>query len=265
MPHLHLLQGGTENGDKAELTRLAGSDKRVRAWVAPKSSQVGDDAVIYIRGFGLFATAEIASSPIPHPEYPNRYGADLVRIQLIDPPVSLSALKRHLPELDWARYPRSIHTPSPRAAAPIRKLINRRRRSGLPDLDDQALLEASLDELRAVARGGVAAKRARKIVPVRVRSIAVKLYALLRAAGRCEACSDIAPFLTTDGRAYLEVHHMTRLADDGSDDPANVAGVCPNCHRRAHHSADGIDFNQKLLRKIRRLEASKLQSIQRRP
>ncbi|OLU13203.1 hypothetical protein BVH01_22925 [Pseudomonas sp. PA1(2017)] len=52
----------------------------------------------------------------------------------------------------------------------------------------------------------------------------------------------LAPFVRPDGRAFLEVHHMTRLADDGPDLPANVAALCPNCHRRAHYSIDRIEF-----------------------
>lgn len=76
----------------------------------------------------------------------------------------------------------------------------------------------------------------------RRRSAAVHLYATLRANGRCEGCGLPAPFSRSDGRAFLEVHHMTRLADDGPDLPANVVALCPNCHRRAHYSVDRVEF-----------------------
>ncbi|HCF0767800.1 TPA: HNH endonuclease [Pseudomonas aeruginosa] len=76
----------------------------------------------------------------------------------------------------------------------------------------------------------------------RRRSAAVHLYATLRANGRCEGCGMLAPFFRPDGRAFLEVHHMTRLADDGPDLPANVVALCPNCHRRAHYSIDRMEF-----------------------
>lgn len=52
-----------------------------------------------------------------------------------------------------------------------------------------------------------------------------------------------APFRTQDGQPYLEPHHIRRLSDGGPDDPRWVAGLCPNCHRRAHHS---LEFNNEL-------------------
>lgn len=78
------------------------------------------------------------------------------------------------------------------------------------------------------------------------RSMAVRAYALSRAAGVCEACGNAAPFQTASGRPYLEPHHIRRVSDGGPDHPAWVSGVCPNCHRRAHYSADKAQFNDHL-------------------
>jgi 5-methylcytosine-specific restriction protein A len=80
----------------------------------------------------------------------------------------------------------------------------------------------------------------------RLRSRAIRAYVLGRAAGACEGCGQAAPFLTRDGRPYLEPHHIRRLTDGGPDDPRWVAGLCPNCHRRAHYSNDGPEFNARL-------------------
>jgi 5-methylcytosine-specific restriction protein A len=80
----------------------------------------------------------------------------------------------------------------------------------------------------------------------RSRSAAVHLYASLRSNGQCEACGSLAPFTRLDGRGFLEVHHLTRLADEGPDLPSNVAALCPNCHRRAHYSIDRKDFGKRL-------------------
>ena len=33
------------------------------------------------------------------------------------------------------------------------------------------------------------------------------------------------------------------------------AGICPNCHRRAHYSQDAADYNKKLAEVVARLEA----------
>lgn len=87
------------------------------------------------------------------------------------------------------------------------------------------------------------------------RSSSVKIYALKRAEGFCERCSQPAPFQTSSGNPYLEVHHITRLSDGGPDRPDRVAAICPNCHRAAHYSSDSFAINQQLLEKVGKKEA----------
>ena len=61
-------------------------------------------------------------------------------------------------------------------------------------------------------------------------------YALAQANGKCGDCKRPAPFrkaVTND--PYLEVHHITPLAQGGADTPDNVVALCPNCHRRRHY------------------------------
>ena len=62
----------------------------------------------------------------------------------------------------------------------------------------------------------------------------VILYSLLRAQGICELCEEPAPFLNPDGEAFLEVHHIQHLANDGDDSIENTVALCPNCHRKMH-------------------------------
>jgi 5-methylcytosine-specific restriction enzyme A len=78
------------------------------------------------------------------------------------------------------------------------------------------------------------------------RSAAIRLYTLRRAQGCCEGCGQAAPFHTPHHEPYLEVHHIRRISDGGPDHPAWVVALCPNCHRRAHHSADASAFNAQL-------------------
>ena len=66
------------------------------------------------------------------------------------------------------------------------------------------------------------------------RSLNVKNYALLRANGICELCLNPAPFINIHNFAFLEVHHILSLLDEGPDLPENVAAICPNCHRECH-------------------------------
>ncbi len=256
---LHIVQGGIENGDKAWLERAAKRRLRGRIWVAPMSAEIGDDVVIYIRGFGFFATARVDSKPHPREDWPNRYGVALRDVRFIQPAISLGAIRRGVPKLTWANYPRSITTPRPDIADQVRKLIARRRKTRLPDLDEEALLASNLPELRAVAlmkSASTAPKRATTTI-YRARELAIRRYVLMRAAGTCEGCRTEAPFARPDGSPYLEPHHTTRLADEGPDHPARVMGLCPNCHRRAHYAADHLAFNNGLKRRLRQLEAAR--------
>ncbi len=63
----------------------------------------------------------------------------------------------------------------------------------------------------------------------------VVLWVLRRANGKCECCGKQAPFNDANGRPFLEVHHVRRLADGGSDTVQNAVGICPNCHRELHY------------------------------
>jgi hypothetical protein len=253
---LHIVQGGIENGDKNLLVRAAQKGLKAHSWIVPKSVRAGDNVVVYVAGYGFFATAKIDGQPKPRTDWKNRYGAGLNSIRLIQPAVSIGAIRRHIPELTWAVYPRSITTPPVEIALQVEKLISVRRKTGLPDLDDEALQQANIDELRKAALLSArpsATQKERKLI-YRVRSKAIHLYVLKRANGHCEGCGAAAPFRKADGRPYIEPHHTKRLADDGPDHPAKVIGLCPNCHRRAHYAEDAVSFNRSLKRRLTRLE-----------
>lgn len=83
----------------------------------------------------------------------------------------------------------------------------------------------------------------------------VKAWVLERAKGKCEACETPAPFTTVDGFPYLEVHHVRKLADGGSDTPSNAVALCPNCHRRLHFSIDALTYRESLYGKIAELKS----------
>ena len=134
--------------------------------------------------------------------------------------------------------------------APLGDSVHKR---GVEELSCEDL---SLSELRSIA-----AQKAKETLHQKeairhyyARSSAVKHYALRRADGRCEACGLAAPFQTSSGRPYLEVHHIRRLSDGGPDDPSWVIAVCPNCHRKAHFSMDAKTFNEKLLECVAKME-----------
>jgi 5-methylcytosine-specific restriction protein A len=83
------------------------------------------------------------------------------------------------------------------------------------------------------------------------RSAEVAEWVLKCAKGVCEHCSAQAPFVTKDGTAYLEVHHVKPLAEGGADTVENAVAVCPNCHRAAHYSAVASEIRARLVDYLR--------------
>jgi predicted HNH restriction endonuclease len=56
-----------------------------------------------------------------------------------------------------------------------------------------------------------------------------------RAKGICQDCKNKAPFnKKSDGKPYLEVHHIISLSEGGDDTVENAIALCPNCHRQRH-------------------------------
>jgi len=78
------------------------------------------------------------------------------------------------------------------------------------------------------------------------RDPAVVAWVKQQAHGKCECCGLPAPFNGSDGQPYLEVHHVRRLADGGSDTVSNAVGLCPNCHRALHYSENAKGLVSKL-------------------
>ena len=85
------------------------------------------------------------------------------------------------------------------------------------------------------------------------RSSEVKGWVLKYSEGICEYCEKVAPFKTSSGDYFLEVHHVRALADGGSDKIENAVAVCPNCHRAFHHSSEKESMLDTLYKKVERL------------
>ena len=87
------------------------------------------------------------------------------------------------------------------------------------------------------------------------RSPRIKAWILDNANGICEGCNQPGPFELPDGTRFLEVHHVKHLANRGSDRRSNAVALCPNCHKRCHHSSDSKEFTESLYDKVARLKA----------
>ncbi|MCR4319879.1 MAG: hypothetical protein NUV74_06030 [Candidatus Brocadiaceae bacterium] len=174
MKALHIVQGGIDNGDKSWLERASKKNLDAPIWVVPKSAIPGDDIVIYITGHGFFATAIIKSLPKLRPDWHNRYGAGLTSIRLIEPVISLDAIRKHIPELTWANYPRSITTPDSDIADKVRKLISEHHETEVPDLDDNTYLERNK---KFTSDDYVSAFRSINILPHHLKMLQANYYA----------------------------------------------------------------------------------------
>jgi 5-methylcytosine-specific restriction protein A len=90
------------------------------------------------------------------------------------------------------------------------------------------------------------APRMPKITSIVVESFArdryVSEYAKRRACGKCDLCKRKAPFTSSNGKAYLECHHIDWLANKVSDSITNTVALCPNCHRKMHIVKDLNDI-----------------------
>ena len=82
----------------------------------------------------------------------------------------------------------------------------------------------------------------------------VKAWVLINANGVCENCISGAPFISTTGIPYLEVHHVKRLADKGPDTIDNAVALCPNCHKALHYSEERSAIVESLYAQIPRLK-----------
>jgi 5-methylcytosine-specific restriction enzyme A len=82
------------------------------------------------------------------------------------------------------------------------------------------------------------------------RALSVKKWVEARSLGICEGCGQPAPFLNAKGEPFLEVHHVKHLVDGGTDRISNAVALCPNCHRRCHHSRDKDEFTKTLYTRI---------------
>lgn len=89
------------------------------------------------------------------------------------------------------------------------------------------------------------------------RDPSVKAWILKQANGTCECCLRQAPFQAADGTAFLEVHHVRQLADNGSDTISNAVALCPNCHREIHYGENARNLVERLYSHVSRLVREK--------
>jgi 5-methylcytosine-specific restriction enzyme A len=81
------------------------------------------------------------------------------------------------------------------------------------------------------------------------RSADVRRKALERAQGNCEYCGT-SGFKMVNNEIYIETHHIIPLSENGPDNISNVAALCPNHHREAHHGQNRKEIQGVLMSKF---------------
>lgn len=105
----------------------------------------------------------------------------------------------------------------------------------LQGLVAQASTRSRQQRLERLAKAPKKPKTIRTISTAYVRNPDVVAEVLFRSEGCCEGCKKPAPFVSkATGDPYLEVHHITPLAQGGDDTVDNAWALCPNCHREKH-------------------------------
>ncbi len=126
-----------------------------------------------------------------------------------------------------------------------------RAHTGQCTLTRGVITKGSIDQFDLPQDGNDIAERVSVQSTVFVRDPLLRAAALRRANGRCEFC--LRPgFTMADGRVFLETHHVVPLSQGGADSADNVAAVCPNHHREAHHGSRAKVIRDTLLSRLRR-------------
>ncbi|WP_254215576.1 HNH endonuclease [Burkholderia multivorans] len=155
---------------------------------------------------------------------------------------------------DWIKGLPPAKNVGARVAGQIEALIGELEgRQESPRAADAVVVAKIRKTLKQRPAGSKTPKKITSTTTSVVRDPQVKAWVLERANGTCEACDQPAPFIGADGFPFLEVHHLRKLADDGSDTVTNAVAVCPNCHRRLHFSENAHSYRDTLYGKVAEL------------
>lgn len=111
---------------------------------------------------------------------------------------------------------------------------------------EQQALSMDIASLKAAAQARSGKRPNEKEITVKqiARDPYIAEYAKTRANGICQLCGKAAPFLDSNGKPYLESHHVVWLSQGGEDSIENTVDLCPNCHRKMHIVADPRDVEK---------------------
>ena len=165
---------------------------------------------------------------------------DLEFTSLSDHPIiTLQELERRYPGMVWTPQISGVSVGEEIAKEVLSILEGNAAETGQdPSTFEQTVRRLRMAPIGEKPEGQKSPERVTRSVEQFQRDLRVKACVLEKANGKCELCGRIAPFVDDAGFPFLEVHHVVPLADRGEDTVSNAVALCPNCHRRCHHSAD---------------------------
>ena len=110
-------------------------------------------------------------------------------------------------------------------------------------------VEVFIDQFSIAEDTGGKPKRKKVSGTAFIRDHYVRTNVLIRARGKCDWCGKPG-FKMPDGKIYQETHHVISLSERGLDTESNVAALCPNHHREAHHGENRGLMQKVLLKKL---------------
>jgi len=114
-------------------------------------------------------------------------------------------------------------------------------------------VENLYNTLKEIPKGQKSPEAEEKTITIYKRDPEVKASVLQSANGYCELCEDKAFLKSKNNLPYLEVHHLRKLSDKGSDTVTNAVAICANCHRKLHYANNRDELLNSLYNKVTRL------------
>jgi len=156
---------------------------------------------------------------------------------------------------EWLTGLRPAKNVGARVAGEIETIINKLEGQTLSKI---AIFETNVESLRdkgisSVPQGNTTPTKSETIITQYNRDPAIVAWVLNNANGICECCKQPSPFVKENNIPFLEVHHLQRLADNGSDTTTNAIALCPNCHRELHYGQNKKELENNIYLTISRL------------
>ena len=224
----------SQNDFKERIIAAAKTHRRVD-WTCPKSAIPGDRVFFYVGADGLVAFGKVKSRPEPSEDWPRRYAADIGDIHMLETYIHLSTIQEEIPDLGWARYPRSYVTLSSENALKLDSLIEKSSEMFTDfESDSGQYIEGAVRavQINAYERSSAA------------RKAAVKVHGAI-----CAICSfNFGERYGSQMEGFIHVHHIRPLNEIDATYRVNpkkdLIPICPNCHAVIHSQRKALTVSK---------------------